>query len=131
MSEATKTYVWPTIRAHDARALIDFLVTAFGFSETVAYGDDARVYHAELAWPLGGGVMIGAAREDGDYPWPIAPGSSGTYVVTDHLDELHQRAVLTGATISVAPRDTDYGSREFSALDVEGNRWSFGTYAGA
>jgi uncharacterized glyoxalase superfamily protein PhnB len=26
--------------------------------------------------------------------------------------------------------DTDYGSRGFSIADEEGNRWSFGTYAG-
>ena len=25
--------------------------------------------------------------------------------------------------------DTDYGSRDFSARDPEGNVWSFGTYA--
>jgi uncharacterized glyoxalase superfamily protein PhnB len=24
--------------------------------------------------------------------------------------------------------DEDYGSREYSARDLEGNRWSFGTY---
>ncbi len=27
--------------------------------------------------------------------------------------------------------ETDYGSRGFSVADVEGNRWSFGTYAGS
>ena len=27
-----------------------------------------------------------------------------------------------------ALNETDYGSREFSALDPEGNVWSFGTY---
>jgi uncharacterized glyoxalase superfamily protein PhnB len=26
--------------------------------------------------------------------------------------------------------ETDYGSRGFSVKDAEGNRWSFGTYAG-
>jgi len=26
--------------------------------------------------------------------------------------------------------DTDYGSREFSVRDPEGNLWSFGTYRG-
>ena len=25
--------------------------------------------------------------------------------------------------------DQDYGSRDFSARDLEGNLWSFGTYA--
>ena len=35
--------VWPALRAHDARALIRFLVDAFGFEETVVYGDGDRV----------------------------------------------------------------------------------------
>ena len=50
--------VWPTLRARDARGLIQFLVTAFGFTETVVYADGDRVDHAELAWPEGGGVML-------------------------------------------------------------------------
>ena len=54
--------VWPTLRARDARALIGFLVDAFGFEETAVNGDRDRVHHAELAWPFGGGVMLGSAR---------------------------------------------------------------------
>lgn len=52
--------VWPTLRANDARRLIEFLVDAFGFTTTVVYGDGPRVDHAELAWPLGGGIMVGS-----------------------------------------------------------------------
>ena len=36
--------VWPTLRARDARALIHFLVDAFGFEETVVYGDGDVVH---------------------------------------------------------------------------------------
>ena len=31
--------VWPTLRARDTRALIRFLVHAFGFEETAVYGE--------------------------------------------------------------------------------------------
>jgi len=41
MSENTAPMVWPTLRARDARALIRFLVEAFGFEEVVVYGDGA------------------------------------------------------------------------------------------
>jgi uncharacterized glyoxalase superfamily protein PhnB len=131
--------VWPTLRARDARALIRFLVDAFGFEETVVYGDQPdgsgdTVVHAELAWPHGGGIMLGSAREgssgDGD-AWALQPGSAGCYVVTDDPDALHDRAVAAGAKILTPLHDTDYGSRDFAALDPEGNRWSFGTYPGA
>ena len=33
-----------------------------------------------------------------------------------------------GATIERELTDQDYGSREFTARDPEGNLWSFGTY---
>jgi len=45
------------------------------------------------------------------------------------LDALHDRAVAAGAEIVRPLQDTDYGSREFSSRDPEGNHWSFGTYS--
>ena len=122
--------VWPTLRARDARALIDFLVAAFGFEEVVAYQEGDAIRHAELAWPEGGGLMLGALREDPDDPWKFAPGTFGGYVVTSTPDAIHDRAVAAGAEIVKAPFDTDYGSRDFAARDPEGNLWSFGTYPG-
>jgi uncharacterized glyoxalase superfamily protein PhnB len=127
--------VWPTLRARDARALIRFLVDAFGFEETVVYGDQPdgsgdTVVHAELAWPLGGGIMLGSARDGAD-DRALQPGTAGCYVVTDAPDALHDRAVAAGAKILTPLHDTDYGSRDFAAVDPEGNRWSFGTYPGS
>jgi uncharacterized glyoxalase superfamily protein PhnB len=122
--------VWPTLRANDARALIKFLVDAFGFEETVVYGEGDRVDHAQLSWPLGGGIMLGSARRGPDDAWALTPGTFGAYVVTDDVDALHERAVKAGAEITRAPQDTDYGSHEFAARDPEGNLWSFGTYRG-
>jgi uncharacterized glyoxalase superfamily protein PhnB len=132
MSENTPApTVWPGLRARDARALIDFLRDAFGFVEVVAYPDDSGViHHAELAWPPGGGVMLGQVRDDPDNPFKVEPGTAGLYVVTDEPDALHKRAVAAGAEIVQDLHDTDYGSRDFSARDPEGNIWSFGTYRG-
>lgn len=123
--------VWPTLRARDARALIRFLVDAFGFRETVVYGDGDRVDHAQLDWPLGGGVMLGSAGErESEDTWPLAPGSFGAYVVTNDPDALFARAKAASAEIVQELHDTDYGSRDFAVRDPEGNRWSFGTYPG-
>ncbi|MBF9071709.1 VOC family protein [Streptacidiphilus fuscans] len=123
--------VWPTLRAKDARALIRFLVDAFGFEETVVYGEGDDVQHAQLSWPEGGGIMLGSVRPDqkGD-AWPLRPGSFGAYVVTADPDAVHARAKAAGAEITSDLHVTDYGSRDFAARDPEGNRWSFGTYAG-
>lgn len=123
--------VWPALRARDARALIAFLTSAFGFEETAVYADGDRVHHAELAWPPGGGIMLGSAAQPGeDDAWPVQPGGFGCYVVTGEPDRLFERAVAAGAEVLRRPYDTDYGSRDFAVRDPEGNRWSFGTYRG-
>lgn len=119
--------VWPTLKARDARALIRFYVDAFGFEQTAVYGDGERVDHAELSWPLGGGIMLGSVREGGE--WQLAPGSFGAYVVTDEPDALFAHATAAGAEVLYAPRDEGHG-REFGVRDPEGNLWSFGTYRG-
>ncbi|GAA2379781.1 VOC family protein [Dactylosporangium salmoneum] len=121
--------MWPTLRARDARALIGFLVEAFGFEETAVYGEGSVVEHAQLSWPEGGGIMLGSDRDDGG-PWRLTPGSFGCYVVCADPDALHARAVAAGATVIQGLNDTDYGSRGFAVRDPEGNLWSFGTYRG-
>ncbi|ABW16521.1 Glyoxalase/bleomycin resistance protein/dioxygenase [Parafrankia sp. EAN1pec] len=135
--KAPPPQVWPTLRARDARALIAFLTEAFGFEEVVSYGPadhgeaGDRVDHAELAWPEGGGVMLGSTRDNPDDPWAFQPGGFGAYVVTAEPDALCARARAAGAEITVELHDTEYGSRDFAARDPEGNSWSFGTYRGA
>lgn len=130
MTDTPPPQVWPTLRARDARALIRFLVDAFGFEETVVYGEGDRVDHAELAWPPGGGVMLGSAAE-ADTTGVTGPGGFSAYVVTAETDALCARVRAAGAEITSEPHDTDYGSRDFAARDPEGNRWSFGSYPGA
>lgn len=128
----TDTHLWATLRARDAAAEIDFLVAAFGFVELVRYsGGDGAIAHAELAWPLGGGVMLGSAGDRGpDDAWPAEPGTAATYVHTPDADALFARATAAGATVVQPLGDSDHGSRELTVRDPEGNLWSFGTYAG-
>jgi uncharacterized glyoxalase superfamily protein PhnB len=123
MTQTPPPQVWPTFGARDARALIRFLVDAFGFEETVVYGEGDRVDHAELGWPPGGGVMLGSSGTG-----PV--GTFRAYVVCDDADALFKRAVENGAVVVTEPTDKDYGSRDFSVRDPEGNQWTFGTYRG-
>ena len=130
-SQPPPPQVWPSLRAKDARSLIRFLVDVVGFEETAVYGDDDVVQHAQLSWPLGGGIMLGSARDDPDDAWPIRPGTFGAYVVTDDPDALCARITAANGHITQDLEDTDYGSRGFTMRDPEGNLWSFGTYRGA
>ena len=124
--------VWPSIRCGDTRALIDFLVAAFGFEEQFSVpGEDGKgIIHAQIRWPGGGGVMLGDAEGGDAFHLSLPFGPVSIYVVTDQPDALHDRAVAVGATIVRGLRDEDYGSQGFSATDPEGNLWSFGTYTG-
>ena len=122
--------VWPTLRATDALALIRFLVDVVGFEETIVYADGDVVQHAQLSRPLGGGIMLGSHRESDNDRWPIRPGTSGVYVVVDDPDALIERIRSGGGEIKDELHDTDYGSRDFSIRDPEGNHWAFGTYRG-
>jgi uncharacterized glyoxalase superfamily protein PhnB len=121
--------VWPTLSANDARALIRFLVDVVGFEETAVYGEGDVVHHAELAWPLGGGIMLGSVR--GGTATVTDPGRFSAYVVVDEPDALCARLRAAGAEVTMDLRDTDYGSRDFAIRDPEGNHWYFGTYRGA
>ncbi|MCK1797538.1 VOC family protein [Streptomyces sp. XM4193] len=121
--------VWPTLLADDAHALIDFLVETVGFVRTAVYADGDLVVHAQLDWPEGGGIMLGSHRPDGS---AIAqpPGTCGSYVVTDRVDEVYERVCRAGVHIVRELAEQPYGNREFSMADPEGNLWSFGHYRG-
>jgi uncharacterized glyoxalase superfamily protein PhnB len=54
--------------------------------------------------------------------------SQGIYVAVEDPDAQHDRAKAAGARIIWELQDTDYGSRDYTALDPEGYVWSFGTY---
>ena len=119
------THIWPTLVYNDARAAIRFLTDAFGFVESLVVAsesDDAVVEHAQLRWPEGGGVMLGSSQRP--------TGAASVYVVTSDPDAVHDRAIGQGATVFTPLVDHDYGGRGFSVTDIEGNIWSFGSYAG-
>jgi uncharacterized glyoxalase superfamily protein PhnB len=129
----TAPTVWPALRYTDARAAIRFLVEVLGFEERlVVPGEgDRDVAHAELRWPLGGGVMLGSTSHVEGVHQQMRPGVAWCYVVTDEPDALFARAAAAGAEVVQGLKDEDYGSRGFTVRDPEGNSWSFGTYRGA
>ncbi|MEU4093112.1 VOC family protein [Streptomyces sp. NPDC026673] len=125
----TAPTIYPTLRYKDAKAAIAFLTDAFGFTEVSVYeGEDGTVEHAELAYG-NGMVMLGGERSGTAFSRIAeALGAVSVYVVVEDADAHHERAVAAGAEVVLPLTDQDYGSRDYTARDPEGNLWSFGTY---
>ncbi len=125
-----RAVIYPALSYRDAAAAIAWLTEAFGFEVLMAVpGPDGTIGHAELR--LGEGIiMLGNAQAARGWLSPRdLPGVSQTlYVYVADVEAHHARAVAAGATITQPLYDTDYGSREYAATDLEGHQWSFGTY---
>jgi len=120
--------LYPNILYRDPDAAMGWLQHAFGFERHEDVRDEeGNVVHAELA--LGGAVVMLSAAAAGREPFrSLAAGGSLVYCAVEDIDALYERAREAGAEIALELTDTDYGSRDFTARDPEGNLWAFGTY---
>ncbi len=115
---------YPGLSYRDAQAAIGWLERAFGFEELlVVPGPGGLVTHAELRF--GNGVLMLGSLRDGE---AAAQRQRAPYVYVADADAHHERARAAGAEIVVPPHDNDYGGRGYTARDLEGNEWSFGSY---
>jgi uncharacterized glyoxalase superfamily protein PhnB len=120
--------IYPVFRYADARAAIAFLERAFGFHVRAVFdGPDGSVAHAELAFGTGTVGLSSAGPVTAANVWTTV--REGVYACIANPDAHHERARTEGATIEQPLRDTEYGSREYTARDPEGRLWSFGTYS--
>lgn len=110
----------PGVRYRDERAAMEWLQEAFGFERHAIHENpDGTIAHAELR--LGGGILMIGSGPDTEEPFCL-------YVPVADIDAHYERAVAAGAEIIRPLRDTDYGSREYGARDLDGHVWYFGTY---
>jgi uncharacterized glyoxalase superfamily protein PhnB len=113
------------LRYRDAPGAIEFLERAFGFRPVMIHpGEGGAIAHAELV--LDNGMVMVSTDDDG--PYGRHAGQGWTYVVVDDADAHYEQAKAAGAEITRELEDQEYGSRDYSARDPEGNLWSFGTY---
>ncbi|SDN66134.1 VOC family protein [Allokutzneria albata] len=116
----TTQSVFPSLRYRDAAAAIPWLVSTFGLTERAVYADaDGVVRHAELGW-ADNIIMIGTSDQ--------GTGAGWLYLTVANPDAHFASAVAAGARVVRELGDTEHGSREYTARDLEGNLWSFGTY---
>ena len=129
--------VVPMIAYENGPAAMDWLTSAFGFTEQRRWlTDDGRLSHGEML--AGGGLIMMATPSDAyESPrthrthceraarWSETPYIiDGLLVYVDDVDAHHERARAAGAVILSPPEDGEHG-KHYRAEDVEGHRWMF------
>ena len=123
----------PSMRYRDAKAAIDWLCRAFGFTEhLVVPGEGGSIAHAELTY-RNGMIMVGSARDD-DFgklqktPAQLRGVTQSAYIVVPDAKAHHDRAVAAGAKVVRPLSEGGGGGLAYSCLDPEDHLWNFGTY---
>jgi uncharacterized glyoxalase superfamily protein PhnB len=119
---------YPGLHFRDADAGMEWLEQVLGCERREEHRDDGgRVVHAELDF-RGAVVMLSSAGAGREPFRSLPPGGRLVYCALDEVDSLYERARAAGADVAVEITNTDYGSRDFTLRDPEGNLWAFGTY---
>jgi len=127
MTTDSRPTIYPILTYRDAAGAIDWLQQAFGFEQLFATPNpDGTIAHAEMSFGTGV-IMLGTGQGPAATPeWRTAPQS--VYVAVEDADAHCAHARAAGVEIIRELEDMDYGSREYSARDLEGHYWHFGTY---
>jgi uncharacterized glyoxalase superfamily protein PhnB len=115
------TTVIPVLSYPDVRAAVDWLTSAFGFSERVRIGESHR---AQMSIGPDGAMIV--ADTSGDQQPPH--GGQGTHLIkvrVDDVDAAFEHARSHGARVLDAPAEQIYGERECTVEDLAGHRWQF------
>ncbi|BBZ43002.1 VOC family protein [Mycobacterium parmense] len=105
----------------DVRAAVDWLTTAFGFTERTRIGDGHR---AQMSVGADGAVILADAAGERQAPRPAIV----THEIKVRVDDVaaqFERARAAGATVLEPPTDREYGERECTVADLAGHRWQF------
>ncbi len=118
--------VLPHLVYDDVAEAVEWLAGAFGFVEHFRYGNPPAGAQLRLgnAW-----IMIHTPRRNG-----IPPARSGHYsqcltVFVPDVDAHYDCAKAAGARIIEEPHVTEYGERQYGAMDFAGHHWLFALHA--
>ncbi|KAK9805631.1 hypothetical protein WJX72_009096 [[Myrmecia] bisecta] len=129
-AQAAPPSIYPCLYYMDAVAAIQWLSRVFGFETTMQVKGDDESVHAEMRYG-NGGIMLGTAKGPWASPLDLPKKHACIYIYVGDamaLEAHYKHTVSQGAKLERELQDTFYGSKEYSAYDLEGNSWSFGTY---
>lgn len=113
--------VIPFLVYDDVPRAIDWLTGAFGFRERLRTppDEDGSVHLAQIN--VGeGSVMLRTRPATGD-----SRATNSILVRHEDVDGHCERARRFGARIAREPKSTEFGERQYTAEDLEGNQWTF------
>jgi uncharacterized glyoxalase superfamily protein PhnB len=118
----------PHVIYGDVAEALAWLTKTFGFSEHYRYGDPAEPSGAQMhlgnAW-----IMLRRAREDCASPAQLGYGTQSLTVFVEDVEAHFQRAKSAGAKIVEELHETEYGERQYGAVDLDGHHWLFSRHA--
>jgi uncharacterized glyoxalase superfamily protein PhnB len=118
--------VYPSLTYRDVAAALMWLEASFGL-EPLRFDEEGAEEIRLAAVRHGRGMVMVQPELPEDLHGEHA-GRGWVYVVVDDPDEHYRRAKAAGAEVLGEPHDAFDGSqRGYSARDLEGNLWSFGT----
>ena len=110
----------PIITVRDISRSVDFYVNSLGFKLDFIYGEPnfyAGLYRDDVEIHL----------IDKNSPYARQPaGNANLSILTDEVDNLYDNLKDQGVVVLGAPEDRDYGLRDFSCKDLDGNIFNFG-----
>ncbi|MEB2343557.1 MAG: VOC family protein [Deltaproteobacteria bacterium] len=137
LAKQTTATVIPCLRYRDAPKAIDWLCRAFGFEKQLVVPDEqGGIAHAQLSFGHGMIMLGSASRHAGDAYGALVRtaaevggvSTQTVYAIVGDVDAHCARARAAGAEIVLPLEDKDYGGRDYTCRDLEGNVWSFGSY---
>ena len=121
--------ILPHITYQNVASAVVWLAQAFGFIEHYHYGGEgADIAGAQMhlgdAW-----IMMNSARPGSASPQQIGCETQSLTVFVEDVDAHYARARSAGVRIVEELHVTEYGERQYGALDLEGHHWLFSRHA--
>lgn len=100
-----------TFHVSDLDASLKYYTEVLGFSERFRFGDYAGVEYGDIQIHLSGPM---AANKK-------TVGQGGIYIFCDDVDAYYAEVTARGARTQAAPKDYEYGMRDFVIEDPDAN----------
>jgi len=113
----------------DLPRAIEFLCRAFGFREHFRYGPPDAPKGAQLLLE-GACIMVRTARAGSSSPARCGCMTQSLTVFVEGIDAHYEHAkAADGVKIVEELHETEYGERQYGAVDLEGHHWLFAWHA--